>query len=163
MTESVEKMAYYVADEAVVKGKVMIGEEAGIWYHATIRGDSDQITIGSRTNVQDNAVIHTSGNYPVSIGDGVTIGHSAIVHGCTVGNNTLVGMGAIILNGAVIGDNCIIGAGALVTQNSNIPDGSLAFGNPARIIRKLTEEEIAANRGNADRYVQAAKEQLPGK
>lgn len=156
-------MAYYVADEAVVKGKVVIGEEAGIWYHATIRADSDQITIGSRTNVQDNAVIHTSQNYPVSIGNGVTIGHSAIVHGCTVGNNTLIGMGAIILNGAVIGDNCIIGAGALVTQNSNIPDGSLAFGNPARIIRKLTEEEIAANRGNADRYVQAAKEQLPGK
>lgn len=156
-------MAYYVADEAVVKGKVTIGEKSGIWYHATIRADSDQITIGSRTNVQDNAVIHTSQNYPVSIGNGVTIGHSAIVHGCTVGNNTLIGMGAIILNGAVIGDNCIIGAGALVTQNSNIPDGSLAFGNPARIIRKLTEEEIAGNKGNADRYVQAAKEQLPGK
>lgn len=156
-------MAYYVADEAVVKGKVTIGEEAGIWYHATIRGDSDQITIGSRTNIQDNAVIHTSSGYPVSIGAEVTIGHSAIVHGCTVGNNTLVGMGAIILNGAVIGDNCIIGAGALVTQNSNIPDGSLAFGNPARIIRKLTEEEIAGNKGNAERYVQAARAQLPQK
>ena len=156
-------MAYYVADEAVVKGKVTIGEESGIWYHATIRADSDQIMIGSRTNVQDNAVIHTSRNYPVSIGNGVTIGHSAIVHGCTVGNNTLIGMGAIILNGAVIGDNCIIGAGALVTQNSNIPDGSLAFGNPARIIRKMTEEEIADNKGNADRYVQAARAQLPQK
>ena len=144
-------MAYYVADEAVVRGKVAIGEEAGIWYHATIRADSDQIMIGSRTNVQDNAVIHTSRNYPVSIGNGVTIGHSAIVHGCTVGNNTLVGMGAIILNGA------------LVTQNSNIPDGSLAFGNPAKIIRKLTEEEIADNKGNADRYVQAARAQLPQK
>ena len=83
-------MAYYVADEAVVKGKVMVGEEAGIWYHATIRADSDQITIGSRTNVQDNAVIHTSRNYPVSIGNGVTIGHSAIVHGCTVGNLSLI-------------------------------------------------------------------------
>ena len=153
-------MAYYVADEAVVKGKVAIGEESGIWYHATIRADSDQITIGSSTNVQDNAVIHTSRNYPVSIGKGVTIGHGAIVHGCTVGNNTLIGMGAIILNGAVIGNNCIIGAGALVTQNMEIPDGSLAFGNPAKIKRKLTEEEIAANRDNALLYVKEATDQL---
>ena len=153
-------MAYYVADEAVVKGKVTIGEEAGIWYHATIRADSDQITIGSRTNVQDNAVIHTSRNYPVSIGNGVTIGHSAIVHGCTVGNNTLIGMGAIILNGTVIGDNCIIGAGALVTQNVEIPDNSLVIGNPGKVKRAVTEEEIRWNLKNAHIYVEEAQKEL---
>ena len=111
-------MAYYVAEGAVIKGNITIGEDSGIWYNATIRGDSNQIAIGSRTNVQDNAVVHVSSGYPVSIGNDVTIGHGAIVHGCTVGSNTLIGMGAIILNGAVIGDNCIIGAGALVTQKN---------------------------------------------
>ena len=110
-------MAYYLAEGAIVKGDVTIGEDSGIWYHATVRGDTEKITIGSRTNIQDNAVLHVGAGHALTIGDDVTIGHSAIVHGCTVGNNTLIGMGAIILNGAVIGNNCIIGAGALVTQN----------------------------------------------
>jgi carbonic anhydrase/acetyltransferase-like protein (isoleucine patch superfamily) len=153
-------MAYYVAEGAVIKGNITIGEDSGIWYNATIRGDSNPIAIGSRTNVQDNAVVHVSSGYPVSIGNDVTIGHGAIVHGCTVGSNTLIGMGAIILNGAVIGDNCIIGAGALVTQNTHIPDGSLAFGNPAKVIRSLTPEEIRETGNNAQRYVNAAKAQL---
>ena len=109
-------MAYYLAEGAIVKGDVTIGEDSGIWYHATVRGDTEKITIGSRTNIQDNAVLHVGAGHALTIGDDVTIGHSAIVHGCTVGNNTLIGMGAIILNGAVIGNNCIIGAGALVTQ-----------------------------------------------
>ena len=147
-------MAYYVAEGVVIKGNITIGEDSGIWYNATIRGDSNQIAIGSRTNVQDNAVVHVSSGYPVSIGNDV------IVHGCTVGSNTLIGMGAIILNGAVIGDNCIIGAGALVTQNTHIPDESLAFGNPAKVIRSLTPEEIRETGNNAQRYVNAAKAQL---
>ena len=156
-------MAYYVAEGAIIKGNVTIGEDSGIWYHATIRGDSNQITIGSRTNIQDNAVVHVSSGYSTTIGNNVTIGHGAIVHGCTVGNDTLIGMGAIILNGAVIGDHCIIGAGALVTQNTKIPDGSLAFGNPAKIIRNLTDAEMQENTNNAQRYVNAAKAQLIGR
>lgn len=153
-------MAFYQAEGAIIKGNVTIGEDAGVWYNATIRGDSNRIVIGSRTNVQDNAVVHVSTGYSVNIGDDVTIGHGAIVHGCTIGNNTLIGMGAIILNGAVIGDHCIIGAGALVTQNMQIPDGSLAFGNPAKIIRNLTKDEMEENTNNAFRYVKAAKAQL---
>lgn len=153
-------MAFYQAEGAIIKGNVTIGEDTGVWYNATIRGDSNQIVIGSRTNVQDNAVVHVSTGYSVNIGDDVTIGHGAIVHGCSIGNNTLIGMGAIILNGAVIGDHCMIGAGALVTQNMQIPDGSLAFGNPAKIIRNLTKNEMEENTNNAFRYVKAAKAQL---
>ena len=117
----------YIAEGAVVKGNVQMGEDVSIWYNATVRGDSAEIKIGDRTNVQDNAVIHVDTHYPTTIGNGVTIGHGAIVHGCTVGDNTLIGMGAIVLNGASIGENCIIGAGALVTQNTNIPALLLAI------------------------------------
>ena len=150
----------YIADGAIVKGNVKMGKDTSVWYNATVRGDSNSITIGDETNIQDNAVIHVEDTHSVTIGNGVTIGHGAIVHGCTVGDNSLIGMGAIILNGAVIGRDCIIGAGALVTQNTNIPDGSLAFGNPAKVIRPVTEEQKAANRANALKYVREAKEQL---
>lgn len=150
----------YIAKEAVVKGQVEIGTQSSIWYNATVRGDTEPIYIGSGTNIQDNAVIHVGRGYPVSIGDGVTIGHSAVVHGCSVGDHTLIGMGAIILNGASIGKDCIIGAGALVTQNMQIPDGSLAFGNPAKIRRLLTEEEKKSNRDNAEKYCVEAAEEL---
>lgn len=150
----------YIAEGAVVKGKVQMGEDVSIWYNATVRGDSAEIKIGDCTNVQDNAVIHVDTHYPTTIGSGVTIGHGAIVHGCTVGDNTLIGMGAIILNGASIGENCIIGAGALVTQNTTIPAGSLAFGNPAKVIRSLTPEEIESNQQNAQHYIAAAATQL---
>ena len=127
----------YIAEGAIVKGNVKLGKDASVWYHATILGDG--------TNIQDNVVVHTENTHPVTIGNGVTIGHSAVVHGCMIGDNSLIGMGAIVLNGAVIGKDCIIGAGALVTQNTHIPDGSLAFGNPAKVIRQVTEEEKAAN------------------
>lgn len=153
-------MGYYVAEGAILKGNITVGEDAGIWYHATIRGDSDVITIGEKTNIQDNAVIHVTRGFPVHIGSHVTVGHGAIVHGCSIGENTLIGMGAIILNGAQIGKNCIIGAGALVTQNMNIPDGSMAYGNPAKIQRNLKQEEIDGITKNAIRYVEAAKKQL---
>ena len=137
-----------------------MGDDCSVWFSAVIRADVDGVRMGNRVNVQDNACIHQAGGKPVVLEDDVTLGHGAIVHGCTVGSNTLIGMGAIILNGAVIGDNCIIGAGALVTQNTHIPDGSLAFGNPAKVIRSLTPEEIRETGNNAQRYVNAAKAQL---
>ncbi|MBO5489387.1 MAG: gamma carbonic anhydrase family protein [Eubacterium sp.] len=147
-----------VAESAVIRGDVEIGENCTIWHNATIRGDMAPIRIGKETNIQDNAVVHVDYGYPTDIGDGVTVGHSAIVHGCTVGDNTLIGMGAIVLNGAKIGKDCIIGAGALVTQNSQIPDGSLAFGNPAKVVRPLKPEEIQSNRDNAIAYIKEGED-----
>ncbi len=155
--KSIDK-SVFIADGARVIGNIEIGENCGVWFNAVIRGDSNEIKIGKGSNVQDNAVIHTSKDFGVSIGDNVTIGHGAIVHGCTVGNNVMIGMGAIVLDGAVIEDNCIIGAGALVTQGKTVPAGSLAFGNPAKVIRQLTEEEILSITKNANSYVNKAKE-----
>ena len=127
----------FIADGAKVIGNVIIKELSSVWFNAVIRGDSSTIEIGKRTNIQDNVVIHTSKNSKVIIGDNVTIGHGAIVHGCSIGNNVLIGMGAIILDNAIIGDNCIIGAGSLITQNKIIPSGSVVFGNPYKIVRKI--------------------------
>ena len=146
----------FIAPGAQVVGDVVIGKDCGVWYNAVVRGDSREILIGSRTNIQDLAVLHVDKNFKLSIGDNVTIGHSAIVHGCSVGNNVLIGMGAIIMNGAQVGNDCIIGAGALVTENMVIPDGMMAFGSPAKIIRPLTEEEKKGILENADIYVQHA-------
>lgn len=146
-----------VASGAHVIGDATLGEHCSVWYNAVIRADEAPITIGAHTNIQDCAVVHVSTGHPTSIGEGVTVGHGAIVHGCTVGANTLVGMGAIILDDAEIGRDCIIGAGALVTRGTCIPDGSLAFGNPARIIRSLTDGEIEANRANAAEYIRLAQ------
>ncbi len=148
---------FWIADSADVVGEVTIGKNSCIWYGAVVRGDTDSIAIGSRTNVQDGSIIHTDAGFKVEIGDDVTIGHAAIVHGCTVGSNTLIGMGAIILNGAKIGKNCIIGAGALVTQGTVIPDGSMAFGSPAKVVRQLKPEEIEANTFSAVEYEHLAK------
>ncbi|MCC6095784.1 MAG: gamma carbonic anhydrase family protein, partial [Eubacterium sp.] len=128
----------FQAEGSRIIGDVTIGNASSVWYNAVIRGLPSQITIGARTNVQDNVVIHGDPEDPVQIGDDVTIGHGAIVHGCTIHNNSLIGMGAIILNGAVIGSNCIVGAGSLVTQNRTIPNNTLVYGNPARVIRNLT-------------------------
>lgn len=150
----------YVAEGAVVLGDVTIGEESSVWFNAVVRGDEDSIRIGRRSNVQDNAVIHTDPGHQVVIGDDVTIGHGAIVHGCTVGSGTLIGMGAVVLNGARIGKNCIIGAGALVTQNKEIPDGSVAFGSPAKVVHANTPEGIAENLRNARVYVDNSRKYL---
>lgn len=144
----------YIADGVRISDDTTIGDDCGLFFNAVVRGDDGAITVGNRTNIQDNAVLHSGDGYTVHVGDGVTIGHSAIVHGCTVGNNCLIGMGAIILNGAEIGDNCIIGAGALVTGRTKIPAGSMAFGNPAKVIRPLTESEIEGIKKNADIYVE---------
>ena len=155
-------MPYYIADGAVVKGRVSIGEDSGVWYNATVRGDLEPIAIGAGSNVQDNAVVHVDPGFPVSIGDRVTIGHGAIIHGCTIGDDCLIGMGAIILNGAVIGKGSIVGAGALVTQNVQIPEGSMVYGSPAKVVRQVRPQELEASRKNAREYVQLAREQLCG-
>ena len=147
----------FLASRAQVIGNVHIGENVGIWYNAVVRGDMEGIAIGDNTNVQDNCTLHTGNGFAPIIGKGVTIGHNAIVHGCTVGDNTVKGMGSILLNGAKVGKNCIIGAGALVTGKMVIPDNSMAFGNPAKIIRNLTKEEIKANKENAKEYVELMK------
>nr|WP_297706062.1 gamma carbonic anhydrase family protein [uncultured Butyrivibrio sp.] len=146
----------FIAPGAQIVGNVQIGKDSAVWYNAVVRGDSATVVVGKRTNIQDLACLHVDKKYKLEIGDGVTIGHSAIVHGCTVGNNVLIGMGAIIMNGAHIGNNCIIGAGALVTENVEIPDGSMVYGSPAKVIRPLTDREVQGIRENADLYVEHA-------
>lgn len=155
--KSIDK-SVFIADGAKVIGDVEIGENSSVWFNAVIRADSDKVKIGENSNVQDNAVIHTSEGFGVQIGDNVTIGHGAIVHGCTIKDNVMIGMGAIVLNGAIIEENSIIGAGTLVTQGKIIPEGSLAFGNPMKIVRQLTEQEIQSITDNATSYVNEAKE-----
>ncbi len=147
----------FTAPGAHIIGNVRTGANVGIWYNTVVRGDTNTITIGDNSNVQDNATIHTDTDFPVHIGTGVTIGHNAVVHGCTIGDNTVIGMGSIILSGAVIGSSCIVGAGSLVTGKMRIPDNSLVFGNPAKIIRTVTAEEADANRKNAMHYVSLMK------
>lgn len=153
---SIDKTVF-IAAGARVLGDVEIGKNSSVWYNAVIRADLSYIKIGEGSNIQDNAVIHTSKNFGVTIGNNVTIGHGAIVHGCTVKNNVMIGMGAIVLNGAIIEKNCIIGAGALVTQGKVIPAGSLVFGNPAKIVRSLTDQEIRSITDNAASYVEEAE------
>ena len=138
---------------AVVVGNVTFGPDCSVWFNAVLRGDGQPITLGAGVNIQDNAVLH-SDVYPTVVGDYVTVGHGAIVHGCTVGDNTVIGMGAILLNGARVGKNCMVGAGAVVTGKTDAPDGSMLLGNPARIVRPLTPEELAGLRQNAEHYVE---------
>lgn len=151
----------WVASNATIQGDVTLNSQANIWFGAVLRGDEAPITIGAGTNVQDNAVIHVSKDFPVVLGKHVTVGHGAILHGCTIDDNTLIGMGAIVLDGAHIGSNCLIGAGALITEGTVIPDGYVAFGNPARLIRKLSPEEAANNLSNAIHYIELAATSLP--
>jgi carbonic anhydrase/acetyltransferase-like protein (isoleucine patch superfamily) len=146
----------YIARGAVVLGDVTIGESSSVWYNAVVRGDINRIVVGHHTNVQDNAVLHLADDYPCLVGNYVTIGHSAIVHACTVGDETLVGMGAIILDGAMIGSQSLIGANSLVPQGLKIPEGSLVLGSPAKIIRALSPEERAGLKVWAQKYVENA-------
>ena len=145
---------YYVAESAEVIGDVQLGEQASVWFGSVLRGDIEPVIIGARSNIQDGSVAHTSNGLPVVLGDDVTVGHKVTLHGCTVGNNCLIGMGAILLDGCEIGDNCIIGAGSLVGQGRRIPAGSLALGSPAKVIRKLSDEDIEKIGGYARRYVE---------
>jgi carbonic anhydrase/acetyltransferase-like protein (isoleucine patch superfamily) len=144
---------YWVAPDASVIGQVEIGEDVGIWFGAVLRGDNEPILIGRRTNIQEGAMVHTDPRFPVSIGAGCTIGHHAIIHGCTIGDNSLIGMGATVLNGARIGKNCLVGANALVTEGREFADGSLIIGSPARAIRMLDEAAIDGLRRSATNYV----------
>ncbi|MCI8991790.1 MAG: gamma carbonic anhydrase family protein [Eubacterium sp.] len=150
----------YIAPSADIIGEVELEECSSVWYQAVLRGDHEIIHIGKRSNIQDGCVVHTDENFPVWVGNDVTVGHNAILHGCTVKDGALIGMGAIVLNGAVIGKNAIVGAGALITQGMEIPENTLAFGNPARIIRTLTKKEAAGNLESAEEYVELAKKQL---
>ncbi|MFC3110440.1 gamma carbonic anhydrase family protein [Undibacterium arcticum] len=144
----------YITDSASIIGKVSIGTGASVWFGVTIRGDNEAIVIGANSNVQENCILHTDMGYPLTIGDNVSVGHQAMLHGCTIGDGALIGIQAVILNGAVIGKNCLVGAGALVTEGKNFPDNSLIIGTPAKVVRTLSEEEIANLQGNAANYVE---------
>ena len=148
----------YISETSVIIGDVILKENSNVWFGAVLRGDMERIVIGKNTNIQENSVIHTDEDYEVIIGDGCTIGHGAIIHGCTIGNNVLVGMGSIILNGAKIGNNTIIGAGSLITSNKVFEDNVLILGNPAKVVRKLTEEEIENNRKSCLNYIKLSNE-----
>jgi gamma-carbonic anhydrase len=150
----------FVAASADVVGRVTLHEESSVWYHATLRGDLNEIVIGPRSNVQDNVVIHLADDFGCHVGELVTVGHSAILHACTVKDEVLVGMGAIILDGAVIGERSIIGAGALVTGGTVIPPGSLVLGSPAKVVRSLPLDEQAKIRSWAEKYVRGSREYL---
>jgi carbonic anhydrase/acetyltransferase-like protein (isoleucine patch superfamily) len=147
----------WIADSAVLIGNVTVGEDVGIWFGSVLRGDNERITIGTRSNIQENSVLHTDLGFPLAIGEGCTIGHRAMVHGCTIGDNSLIGMGAIVLNGAVIGRNCLIGAGALVTEGMTIPDNSLALGAPARVVRQIDAAGVERLAKSAAHYVDNAR------
>jgi carbonic anhydrase/acetyltransferase-like protein (isoleucine patch superfamily) len=147
----------WIADTASVIGRVLIGEDVGIWFGCVLRGDNEPITIGPRTNIQENCVFHTDMGYPLTVGAGCTIGHKAMLHGCTVGDNSLIGMGATVLNGARIGRNCLIGAGALVTEGKEIPDNSLVLGTPAKPVRQLDEKAVSMLEWSARHYVDNAR------
>ena len=152
----------FIAQDADVMGDVAIGQRSSIWYHAAIRAEDAPVVIGSESNLQDGCIVHTDEGFPVSIGDRVTIGHGAIIHGCSIGDGSLIGMGSIILNGAKIGKRCMIGAGALIPQGMEVPDGHLAFGSPARVRRALKEEELAELEADAETYVRYAKAHFGG-
>lgn len=145
----------WIAPNATVVGDVTIKEDASVWYGAVLRGDSGAIVIGRGTNIQDNCVVHEK----TTIGDGCTVGHGAIVHGCTIGNHCMVGMGAIVLTGAVIGDNCLIGAGAVVTGKMDAPAGSVLLGSPAKVVKEVTPAQLEEIRVDAENYIRLAQSQ----
>jgi carbonic anhydrase/acetyltransferase-like protein (isoleucine patch superfamily) len=145
---------FWIAPDANLIGKVELGEDVGIWFGVTLRGDNEPITVGARSNIQEGVMVHTDPAYPVVIGSDCTIGHHAIVHGCIIGDNSLVGMGATILNGARIGRNCLVGANALVTEGKDFPDNSLIVGSPAKAIRTLDDDAVERLRQSAARYVE---------
>ncbi|MEM9205710.1 MAG: gamma carbonic anhydrase family protein [Pseudomonadota bacterium] len=143
----------WTAPDAIVLGNISLLKETSVWFGAVLRGDNEPITIGDRSNIQDLTVIHTDPGFPVHVGADCTIGHRAILHGCTIGEGSLVGMGAIILNGASVGSGCLIGAGALITEGKTIPDNSLVIGSPGKIVRTLSAEEREGLIQSAARYV----------
>ena len=148
---------YWIAPDAVVIGSVVLEPNASIWFGCVVRGDDDTITIGENSQLQDGCVLHVDAGYPVTIGRNVSVGHMAMLHGCTIGDGSLIGIKAVVLNGAKVGRNCLIGANSLVTEGKVIPDGSLVIGSPGKVVRQLSEEEMRENRANADHYVREFK------
>ena len=149
---------YWIAETAVLIGRVRLKKETSVWFGAVLRGDNEWIELGERSQIQDNATLHTDPGFPMVIGSNCVIGHNVILHGCTIGDNSLVGMGAIMLNGSKIGTNCLVGAGAVVTEGKVFPDNSLIVGSPARVIRTLDDKLAAMIRGGADVYVKRSKQ-----
>ena len=147
----------FVAEGAKIIGDVTLGDNVSIWYNAVLRGDVCNITIGDNSNIQDCCIVHGQEGKPVVVGKGVSVGHGAILHSCIIGDNSLVGMGAIVLDGVVVGKNCIIGAGAVVTQNTIVPDNSMYLGCPAKFVKFVSDEQIESNRQNAIHYVEKIK------
>ena len=152
----------WVADSADVTGQVSLGEDASVWFGVVIRGDVERITVGRGANIQDNSVLHADRGSPLVIGDNVTVGHQAMLHGCTIGENSLIGIQAVVLNGARIGKNCLVGAGALVTEGKDFPDGSMIIGSPAKVIRQLTPEQIEGLKKSAEHYIENARRYKTG-
>lgn len=146
----------FIAEDAQIIGDIVLGEDSGVWFGTVLRGDNEQIKIGARSNVQEHVCMHTDPGYPLTIGEGCTIGHRAMLHGCTIGENSLIGIGAIVLNGAKIGNNCLVGAGALVTEGKEFPDNSLIVGAPAKAVRTLDDAAAEKLRGSAANYVKNA-------
>ena len=147
----------WIAPGCHLIGDVLVGAGASIWFNSTLRGDNEWISIGAGSNIQENCVLHTDMGFPLTIGEGCTIGHKAMLHGCTIGDNSLIGMGATVLNGAKIGRNCLIGAGSLVTEGKEIPDGALVMGMPGKVVRDLDEETITSLRRSAQAYQEKAR------
>jgi carbonic anhydrase/acetyltransferase-like protein (isoleucine patch superfamily) len=148
---------HFIADNATLIGSVILHSQSSVWYNAVVRGDSDIITIGERSNIQDAAVLHADPGVPLTLGKNVSVGHQAMLHGCSVGDGSLIGIGAVILNHAVIGSRCIIGAGTLIPEGKSYPDGVLVVGSPGRVVRELKPEEREGLLENADIYVRRAK------
>ena len=148
---------WFIAENAAVIGTVVLHNQASVWFNAVVRGDNDIITIGERTNIQDAAVLHVDPRVPLTLGKNVSVGHQAMLHGCTIGDGTLVGIGAIIMNHSVIGSGCLIGAGALIPEGKAYPDGVLVVGSPGKVVRELTQEEKDGLLENADIYVRRSK------
>jgi carbonic anhydrase/acetyltransferase-like protein (isoleucine patch superfamily) len=147
----------WVADSAQVMGDVTLGEDASVWFGVVIRGDTDHIRIGKRSNIQDCSVLHADVGVPLTVGDDVTVGHQVMLHGCTIGDGSLIGIGAVVLNGARIGKACLVGAGSLVTEGKEFPDGSMILGSPAKVVRQLSPEQIAGLLSSAQHYVDNAR------
>jgi len=145
-----------VADSAQLIGRVALGEQASVWFNAVLRGDNEWITLGARTNIQESSVLHTDMGFPLVLGDDVTVGHQVMLHGCTVGDGSLIGIQSVVLNGAKIGRQCLVGAGSVVTEGKEFPDGSLIFGSPAKLVRVLSEEQRLRLMASAAHYVQNA-------
>ncbi|MEY4364229.1 MAG: 2,3,4,5-tetrahydropyridine-2,6-dicarboxylate N-acetyltransferase [Pseudomonadota bacterium] len=152
----------WVADNAQVIGQVHMGPNSSVWFGAVLRGDTAQISIGEGTNIQDGSVLHVDMNVPLTIGKHVTVGHMVQLHGCTIGDESLIGIGAVVLNHAKIGKNCLVGAGSLVTEGKEFPDGSMIMGTPAKVVRQLTPEQIEGLRKSARNYVQNAQRYRAG-